>query len=163
MTAPERVYYDPRDGYISGNLPPDHPAFKSCVEYVRADLAAVPAQGREHEQDLIIRDLTMMLIRASRHVPDDQMEGVFDYMRRKGIDHGPLRAVIEPQPDPRDEVIARLVGALDTGIRQYRTDRTVNSAFYDDARAALAAAKEHAPTEYERKVSQMKNDFPNGI
>lgn len=31
-----------------------------------------------------------------------------------------------------------------------------------DARAALAAWKE-GPTEYERKVAQMKEDFPNGI
>ena len=50
-------------------------------------------------------------------------------------------AALEPQPDPRDEVIARLVEALDIGMRQYRIDRTVNSAFYDDARAAIAAAK----------------------
>lgn len=55
-------------------------------------------------------------------------------------------AVIEPQPDPRDELIARLVEALDELADL--TDDLVNGVYTPDsftsqpARAALAAAKE---------------------
>ena len=45
--APKEIYYDPRDGYISGGIPPKHPAFASCTPYVRADLSASPEVVKE--------------------------------------------------------------------------------------------------------------------
>lgn len=47
--------------------------------------------------------------------------------------------IIEPQPDPRDEVIARLVEAVEA-IADYGTILTSSKA-HDELRAALAAAK----------------------
>ena len=60
-----------------------------------------------------------------------------------------ILAAIEPQPDPRDEVIARLVEALDELADL--TDDLVNGVYTPDsftsqpARAAIAAAKAVLP------------------
>ena len=45
--ALERIYYDPRDGYISGKIPTDHPAFAHCVGYIRADRSPSPEVVKE--------------------------------------------------------------------------------------------------------------------
>lgn len=46
---------------------------------------------------------------------------------------------------------------------QAATSSTEHVAELKRIRAALAAVQADAPTEYERKVAQMKEDFPNGI
>ena len=57
--APKEIYYDPRDGYISGGIPPKHPAFASCTPYVRADLSASPE---------VVKELLAALREARDHI-----------------------------------------------------------------------------------------------
>lgn len=125
MTAPERVYYDPSDGYISGKLPPDHPAFKGCVEYIRADLAAV--------QPVQVLETCGKCMGSGYGGHPDSGHPCADCSGIGGV----------PRTDTRDEVIARLVDAathLCDGIATMlpplgQSDRVLS------LRAALAAAK----------------------
>lgn len=57
----------------------------------------------------------------------------------------------QPSPD-----VAALVEALESILKA-----SLCSGSRETARAALARVK--GPTEYERKVAQIKEDFPNGI
>lgn len=56
------------------------------------------------------------------------------------------RKLIEPTPDPRDAVIARMVEAADTILRELRADSYAANHMPEGSRvalsAALAAAKE---------------------
>lgn len=49
------------------------------------------------------------------------------------------------------------------GLEGFRKNRDRLRVTLENLDAALAAVKEYAHTEYERKVAQMKKDFPNGI
>jgi hypothetical protein len=103
MTAPDEIYYDPRDGYISGNVLPDHPAFSQCVAYVRTGSLSDP-----------------IAVHANM-----------------------LRGTIAK---PTVEQIIHLYGV----------DALVKA-------LAPVIVQEAEKIEYERKVAQMKEDFPNGI
>ena len=68
------------------------------------------------------------------------------------------RSVIEEAADRIEQLTAKLAKA-EGGMREIAAECGCSI-----ARATLAALKgETEPNEYERKVTQMKEDFPNGI
>lgn len=113
----------------------------------RADLAAVPAQVRVKPLVALVEELTT----AVWHLMDNsETSGPID---------DPTITVWQPDFDTVCGLLDRIEG-LSSGSTD---DMTAGELLSANILAALAAAKEHAPTEYERKVSQMKKDFPNGI
>lgn len=136
------------------------------IDYAyRADLAAVPAQVRvkplhEKANDLLTaaRELAQFAsyaeivggVSVNRNHVREWCDKVFDIIRGLPEDENfepTLIAAIKPQPDPRDEVIAALVDALDDVMKgeNWRMGQKfdANSGAFDLSvqRAALAAAK----------------------
>jgi hypothetical protein len=135
MTAPERIYMKPNDTYENGWARPiDTDQFdEEATEYVRADLA----------QPVILPSL-------------DQLRSAYEAAKLADIDiptamHLNLAMdTIQPaqvQPDPRDEVIARLVDALEMMRSTYPYNPPCfgwqeQVEAHKTAKVALAAAKE---------------------
>lgn len=166
MTAPERIWawawQTMPMGQWGVNPSP------SSVEYIRADLAAVPAQVR-------VKPLVWEVFQSKYEGRQHYGRGVFGHWygvsrqksvawncfhfidgRRVDLGTHPtidaakvaaqadyearILAAIEPQPDPRDEAIARLVEALEWMCSEY-DDGGDGFDARTSARAALAAAK----------------------
>ena len=138
MTAPERIWLGKWWSVAPTKTSEDD------AEYVRADLAAVPAQVIDpiHRMDAIQACQVGPSDEWSKATKSGYEQAATDCQRNI------LRikpAAIEPQPDPRDEVIARLVEALDELADL--TDDLVNGVYTPDsftsqpARAAIAAVK----------------------
>jgi len=141
MTVPERIWAW-TSGQAAGIFDTSfHETPGSATEYVRADLAAVPAQVRV--KPLVFDDLGI--------ASDNLLNETIVYRKPEDQDrHNAKRAArilaaIEPQPDPRDAVIARMAEAL-RNIAEGNLGDAAWQANYarikDVARAALAAAKE---------------------
>ena len=160
MTAPERIWTAPTDGECHVGF--DTPSVNYTTEYIRADLAAIPAQVRvkplvwistgENRYSAKSEDYKVVTDgKCWAFCPEDwppfagypyltadaaKAAAQADYEAR-------ILAAIEPQPDPRDAVIAALVEAathLCDGIATMmpplgQSDRVLN------LRAAIAAAK----------------------
>ena len=159
MTAPERIW---ADNSVSG-LHWTHPTHKGDkTEYIRADLAAVqPAQVRV--KPLVWEDDTMrggvwadtshgwceifvtdcgfiathcgVDIGCYFNIAAAKSAAQADYEAR-------ILAALEPQPDPRDEVIKGLVDALRNLLGIAEDEGIVgDKTTLEASRAALAAAK----------------------
>ena len=176
MTAPKRICLLPDDGWswVKGPKPPYE---ENAIEYVRADLAAVQpstvaalwrANGQpdphgsrcECERaslpkgDMSDDELANRMFIADRNDLDLIVWQTAAKERIRWLSRA-LIAAIEPTPDPRDEVIARLVDALGEtldAIEGYNRTLPDEDGLYWDrsdlitqeimsARAALAAAK----------------------
>lgn len=141
MTAPERICLLPDDGWswVKGPKPPYE---ENATEYVHADLAAVrPAQIIEIDLRAAMMDELEKAASESPWVPENY------YMNEVISDCCAFLRSDRPQPDPRDEVIARLVEA----VEMMRSTYPYNPPCYGwqeqveahkTAKAALAAAKE---------------------
>ena len=136
MTAPERIWLGKWWSVAPTKTSGDD------VEYIRADLAAVPAQedqtDEEHPTAIEKMAYTAGYIDGTcgcKHKFTDQIGVAI------GDEYG--LAALEPQPDPRDEVIARLVGVLDRIGRGPEDAGCFCGACVQVrlARAALSAAK----------------------
>lgn len=162
MTAPERIWLQDNGDFDAASEVTwcQHRIEDNDTEYVRADLAAVPAQVRvkplvgwvigngqgnrwrcvwEWETNAEWTDDISKAIKFATR--DDAEAFAADDEDAWLIQEVPIPS-LEPQPDPRDAVIARLVGVLrdcDGGLGALGVPRDAEPR--STACAALAAAK----------------------
>lgn len=155
MTAPERIWTASTNGKCHVGF--DAPSLNYTNEYVRADLAAVqpapaPALGAVKVKPL---DLSNMLKHAfmcgwyaSETISSSSEYNWTEYDPTDNDAYARIMAALEPHPDPRDEVIARLVDAMHTISGDIQINADGEEELSDAAhiaRAALAAAKAVKP------------------
>ena len=171
MTTPERIWTASTNGKCHVGF--DAPSLNYTNEYVRADIAAVqPAQVRVKPLTDLVEEFTTAVwhlmdnSETSGPIDDptitvwnpdfdevskllDRIEGLpsgsTEHMGAGELLSANILAALEPQPDPRDEVIEGLTEALEWCVdaleRDYRGSAT-DCEIPQDIRAALAAAKE---------------------
>jgi len=170
MTAPDNRNDAVQFLYKHGDL--TYSAAHSAVDklcsngfrIVRADLAAVPAKVRVKPLDLshALKHAFISGRVSAGAASSFHADAWTEYDPTESAGYTRILAAIEPQPDPRDEVIARLVEALEEGRRAigehcaphdcYATGPLTGDAFRDLVQcpacsfieshdAALAAAK----------------------